>query len=152
LSAVAVQNLRDPMNALQITPTIAVPLAEIELTYARAGGPGGQNVNKVASKAVLRFDVRRSAALPERARQRALTQLASRLTTDGVLVLSCATSRDQSRNRAAVLERLRALLAAAVVPPKPRRPTRPTASSRERRLAGKKARGALKRERVRQDD
>ncbi|MBX3027012.1 aminoacyl-tRNA hydrolase [bacterium] len=139
------------MEALRITSSITVPLAEIELSYARAGGPGGQNVNKVASKAVLRFDLRGSPSLPERVRQRALAQLANRVTGEGVLVLSCATSRDQSRNRALVLERLRALLAAAAVPPRPRRPTRPTAAARERRLTAKKARGALKRERGREE-
>lgn len=140
------------MSALQITSTVAVPLSEIELSFARAGGPGGQNVNKVASKAVLRFDLRQSPSLPERLRQRALGQLASRLTVDGVLVLSCSTSRDQSRNRMLVLERLRELLAKAAVPPKPRRPTKPSKASKERRLASKKARGALKRDRNRGDD
>ena len=135
--------------SLPIAPDVAIPLDEIELTFTRAGGPGGQNVNKVASKAVLRFDLAHAPSIPEPLRARALRRLASRLTVKGELVLSCATSRDQSRNRAAVLERLRTLLAAAVIPPKPRRPTKPSAAARERRLAAKKARGALKRERTR---
>lgn len=135
-------------DKLPINSRITIPLSEIEITYARSGGPGGQNVNKVASKAVLRFDLRASPSIPEPARARALAKLASRLTRAGELVLSSTVHRDQPRNRAAVLERLQALLAEAVRVPRKRLPTRPSASSRERRLVAKKARGRLKRERV----
>lgn len=133
---------------LRIAARIAVPLRELELRYARSGGPGGQNVNKVASKAVLRFDLRHSPSLPDAARQRAIARLASRLTRDGALVLTSDRYRDQPRNRAAVLERLQTLLAAAVAVPRQRRPTSPTAAARERRLAAKHARSRRKRERT----
>jgi ribosome-associated protein len=137
---------------LQITDTIAIPFDELQLSYVRAGGPGGQNVNKVSSKAVLRFDLRGSPSLPEAERARAMERLASRLTRDGELLLSSGEYRDQPRNRTAVIERLREVLAEAMRPPKRRRPTRPTAGSRERRLQAKKLRGTRKRQRTQSDD
>ena len=134
---------------LEVTPHLRIPEDEFAWSYVRAGGPGGQNVNKVASKAVLRFDLGASSALPPAARLHALTRLGSRLTRDGALVLSSDAYRDQPRNRAAVLERLRALLAEAVAVPKRRRPTRPSRAARERRLTEKRQHGERKRERAR---
>lgn len=127
---------------------IRIPLREIEITFARSSGPGGQNVNKVASKAVLRFNLRHSPSLPAPLRERALAKLASRLTRDGALVLSGRRYRDAARNRADVIERLRVLLSDATRVPRRRRSTRPSAAARERRLEAKKMRGALKRARA----
>jgi ribosome-associated protein len=132
---------------IQINSRIAIPLDEIEIHFVRAGGPGGQNVNKVSSKAVLRFDLRGSPSLPETARRRALQRLQSKLTRSGEIVLSASRHRDQRRNRDEAVERLRELLAEAVTPPKRRIPTAPSVRARERRLTEKKARARLKRER-----
>lgn len=133
---------------LRVSSQIAIPLSEIELTFARAGGPGGQNVNKVASKVVLRFDLRQSPSLPEPVRQRLLARLASRLTRSGELIIAGSRYRDQPRNRSDVLERLRMLLAGAARPPRRRVPTKATPGATERRLSEKKARARTKRLRV----
>jgi ribosome-associated protein len=138
--------------ALRVTATLTIPAAELALSYVRAGGPGGQNVNKVASKAVLRFNLRDSPSLPPPLRERALARLASRLTTAGELILTSGVHRDQSRNRAAVLERLRTVLANAVRPRRRRTPTRPSAAAEERRLAAKRLRSERKRARRNVDE
>ena len=134
-------------ETLRISSRIRIPLREVHLEYVRSGGPGGQNVNKVATKAVARFNLRDSPSFPEATRQRAMKRLAPRLTKDGEIVLTSSNHRDQSRNRTAVLERLAALLAEASRPEKQRKPTRPTRAAKERRLSEKKAQGRLKQQR-----
>ncbi|HVG93360.1 MAG TPA: alternative ribosome rescue aminoacyl-tRNA hydrolase ArfB [Planctomycetota bacterium] len=130
---------------LEVTGRVRIPAAEIDLSYASSSGPGGQNVNKVASKAVLRWNPGRSVALSPEDRAFALERLAPRLTNDGDLVLSSDRNRDQPRNVEDVLERLRDLLRAALLRPRRRKATRPTRAARERRLHAKKARSETKR-------
>jgi ribosome-associated protein len=134
-------------RAVRVRDDLVIPAAEIMLRYVRAGGPGGQNVNKVASKAVLRFNVRDSRALTAADRERLLFRLAPRLTGDGDLLLTSGAYRDQSRNREAVLARLAAVLRVALRPRRARKPTRPSKGAVERRLAAKHARGVRKSER-----
>jgi ribosome-associated protein len=124
-----------------------VPENELEIRASRAGGPGGQHVNKVSTRIEVVWDVAGSPSLPPDLKNRLLTRLASRLDTRGRLRVVAADSRSQARNRDAALERLRALVAEALRPRKPRKPTRPTAASRERRLREKQRRGQRKRER-----
>lgn len=130
---------------LVCTPAIAIPEAELIESFVRASGPGGQNVNKLSTAVQLRFDVRRSRALPDPVAVRLMRLAGRRLTDDGILVLVAQRFRTQERNRADARERLAALVAEAAIPPTPRRPTRPTLASKKRRLEEKTKRGATKR-------
>jgi len=130
---------------LQITRRLAIDESELALVFIRSPGPGGQNVNKVASAVQLRFDVRRSPSLPDEVRER-LTRLAGRrLSSAGVLILTGRRFRTQERNREDVLERFIALVRRAAIRPRARRPTQPTAVSRVRRMNEKRRRGEVKR-------
>jgi ribosome-associated protein len=128
-----------------VTGRVRIPSSEIALSYARSGGPGGQHVNRTESKVLLRWDALASTALSDEDRALLARALASRLTAAGELLVVSDVHRDQSRNVDEVVERFRRLVRAALARPKPRTKTRPTRSSRERRLAGKRRRGATKR-------
>ena len=118
-------------------------------TFARAGGPGGQNVNKVATKAVARLPLRELTFLTGEARRRVETRLANRITTEGEIVVAVQDTREQSRNREIAIERMAELIAGAMKVPKKRRKTRPSAGSREARLKSKKIHSASKKRRER---
>jgi ribosome-associated protein len=124
--------------AMFVTETIQIPESEFHFTFARSGGPGGQNVNKVASKAVLHWDFAANTTLPVDVKTRFAEQNRWRITTDGVLVLDSQRYRDQGKNVADCLEKLRDMVLRALHVPKKRRPTKPSRSSRERRLQAKK--------------
>ena len=132
---------------IEVTPGIALDDSEIELSFIRASGPGGQNVNKVSSAVQLRFDIGRSPSLPPAVRERLRTLAGNRVSRDGVLVITAHRFRSQEQNRRDAVERLVALVREAAHPPRPRRPTRPTRASRVRRLEHKRRRGEAKRAR-----
>jgi len=130
---------------LTVTPDLGIDESELQETFVRASGPGGQNVNKVATAVQLRFDVEHSASLPPPVRERLLRLVASRLTAEGVLIIEAKRYRTQEQNRQAARERLVTLVRQAAQPPKPRRATRPTVAARRRRLENKRQRGQTKR-------
>jgi ribosome-associated protein len=130
---------------IRITDAIAIAEREIEESFVRAAGPGGQNVNKLATAVQLRFDVRHSPSLPEDVRARLERLAGRRLTQEGVLIINAQRHRTQERNRGDALDRLVELIRRAALPPTPRRPTRPTAAARRRRLDAKQRRGVIKR-------
>jgi ribosome-associated protein len=133
---------------IPVTGSLSIDESEIAETFMRGSGPGGQNVNKVASAVQLRFDVRRSPSLPEDVKARLERLAGKRLTGDGVLVITAQRHRTQERNREDARARLLALIRQATERPKSRRPTRPTLASKKRRLEGKSKRSQLKRLRV----
>ena len=129
---------------IRIDHRISIDERELEERFIRASGPGGQNVNKLATAVQLRFDARHSPSLHAQVRTRLERLAGRRLTREGVLVISAQRHRTQERNRQDALERLIALIQRAAVAPVPRRPTKPTAGARERRLQSKKHRGSIK--------
>jgi ribosome-associated protein len=132
---------------LTVTSRLQIPDDEFEFTFTRSSGPGGQNVNKVSSKAQLRWQAARSPSLPEEVRARFLALFGSRLTGEGELLIASQRYRDQRRNMEDCLEKLRAMLREVAAAPRRRKPTRPKRSSIEKRLSDKKLQGARKRQR-----
>jgi ribosome-associated protein len=129
---------------LLVSPRVIVPDSELQMSFARSSGPGGQNVNKVESKAILRWNVRTTECLPADVRERFLAKYNSRLTKDGDLLLASQEFRDQPRNIEACRERLVAMIRVVLQAPKKRRATKPTKGSKVRRLNDKKSRSQVK--------
>ncbi|MDQ3344419.1 MAG: aminoacyl-tRNA hydrolase [Actinomycetota bacterium] len=132
------------MNAVRVNRTVQLPLAELDVSFSRSGGPGGQHANTSSTKVELRWDMEASSALTPPQKQLLRTRLGSRLTDEGVLVLRSSEHRSQTRNREAAVARLVALLSDALRVSPTRRPTRPTRAARQRRVEAKRRRGDTK--------
>ena len=129
---------------IEISPSLQIDERELQIDFVRASGPGGQNVNKVATAAQLRFDVNAS-SLPEEVKARLVRLAGNRVTGDGVLLIEAKRFRTQEQNREDAVQRFMDLVRKALIPPKPRRKTKPTAASKAKRLQAKKVRGDTKR-------
>ena len=136
---------------LEITPTLALSDEELVERFVRSSGPGGQNVNKVATAVELRFDIANSPSLPEPVRARLLAKRDRRLTDEGVLVLSAQRFRTQDRNREDARDRLKAFVESGLHAPRPRIATRPSRAAKQRRLDEKRGRSTIKQGRTRRD-
>lgn len=132
---------------MDVDERYSIPDVELTWTFARSGGPGGQNVNKVSSRAILHWALDANTSLPAEVRARVRARERNRLTTAGELVIQSQTHRTQDRNREACLEKLREIVRRALIVPRPRKPTKPTRGSQLRRLQAKKARSKLKQQR-----
>ena len=130
-------------TVLEVTPQIRIPMGELSFTFARSSGPGGQNVNKVNSKATLHWPIS-SASLPDDVRARFVAAFGGQISKQGELVLQSQRYRDQERNIEDCLEKLRSMLQRVAIPPKRRKKTRPSRASKQRRLNDKKARSEVK--------
>src|SRR3954462_6328118 len=140
------------MEDVVVTPRVTIPGGELAIAFARSGGPGGQNVNKVASKVELRWNPTTSAALTDDERAWLLERLKSRLTSDGTLIVTSTATRDQLKNRDDATSKLALIVRAALDRPKPRKPTKVSKGAKRRRVADKRHHSEIKRSRSARED